>query len=91
MYNMGFLDFFRKKRNEETMTRIIQNESQSYNSNDSVVKQNINDIAYSEMAPSKAACEGILTTPIPNKSREYAKPKRMKFTNLTMTFFKKNV
>lgn len=87
---MGFFDFFRKK--EEAPT-IIQNEVKNYDSDarTSKTQVNINDIAYREMEPSKATCDGIITTPIPNKTIEYAKPKHMKFTNLTMNFFRKNV
>ena len=84
---MGFFDFFRKKKEIENYPRTIQNEVQ-----DCEKRQiNINDIAYSEIEPSKATCDGIVTTPIPNKSIAITKPKRMKFTKLSMHFFKKNV
>ena len=88
MYNMGFFDFFRKRNETKESSRIIQNKVQGYASKSKI---NIKDIAYFEMEPSKAICDGITTTPIPNKSIEFAKPKRVKFTNFSMKFLKKNV
>lgn len=72
---MGFLDFFKKK--EEPVQPKPQIDSST--------------IEYYEMEPSKASCQDILSTTIPSKTYEASKPKRFKFTSLSMKFLKKNV
>lgn len=94
---MGLFDFFRKKNKQEGAQEVFQvEESITMNEVPNIMYQptpqvSIDEIPYQEMEPSKANCPGIISTPIPNKSRAYANPRHVRFTSLVMEFFKKNV